>query len=44
MMILLEIRSCDRNDDFYTTLLKSRLSVREELRENRNLFKQNRGF
>ena len=30
---LLEIRLCDQNDDFYTTLLKSRLSVREELKE-----------
>lgn len=29
---LLEIRLCDQNDDFYTTLLKSRLSVGEELK------------
>ena len=30
---LLEIRLCDQNDDFYTTMLKARLSVREELKE-----------
>ena len=35
---LLEIRLCDQNDDFYTTLLKSRLSVREELREKIDIF------
>ena len=35
---LLEIRLCDQNDDFYTTLLKSRLSVREELREKIEIF------
>ena len=35
---LLEIRLCDQNDDFYTTMLKSRLSVREELREKIDSF------
>ena len=35
---LLEIRLCDQNDDFYTTLLKSRLSVREELKERIDIF------
>ena len=35
---LLEIRLCDQNDDFYTTLLKSRLSVREELKEKIEIF------
>ena len=35
---LLEIRLCNQNDDFYTTMLKSRLSVREELREKIDSF------
>ena len=35
---LLEIRLCDQNDDFYTTMLKARLSVREELREKIDSF------
>ena len=35
---LLEIRLCDQNDDFYTTMLKSRLSVREELRNKIDVF------
>ena len=35
---LLEIRLCDPNDDFYTTMLKSRLSVKEELREKIDVF------
>ena len=35
---LLEIRLCDQNDDFYTTMLKSRLSVREELRDKIDSF------
>ena len=30
---LLEIRLCDQNDYFYTTMLKARLSVGEELKE-----------
>ena len=35
---LLEIRLCDQNDDFYTTMLKSRLSVKAELREKIDVF------
>ena len=35
---LLEIRLCDQNDDFYTTMLKSRLSVKVELREKIDVF------
>ena len=35
---LLEIRLCNQNDDFYTTMLKSRLSVREELRDKIDSF------
>ena len=35
---LLEIRLCDQNDDFYMTMLKSRLSVREDLKEKIDIF------
>lgn len=35
---LLEIRLCDQTDDFYTTMLKSRLSVKEELKEKIDTF------
>ena len=35
---LLEIRLCDQNDDFYTTMLKARLSVGEELKEKIDVF------
>ena len=35
---LLEIRLCDQNDDFYTTMLKSRLSVTEELKLKIDVF------
>ena len=35
---LLEIRLCDPNDDFYTTMLKARLSVGEELKEKIDAF------
>ncbi len=35
---LLEIRLTDKNDDFYTTLLKSRLSVSESLKEKIEAF------
>ena len=35
---LVEIRLTDRNEDFYTALLKSRLSVRSELKEKINTF------
>ena len=35
---LLEIRLCDQNDDFYMAMLKSRLSVREDLKEKIDIF------
>lgn len=35
---LVEIRLCDQNDDFYTTMLKARLSVGEELKEKIDVF------
>lgn len=35
---LLEIRLCDQNDDFYTTMLKARLSVGEELKNKIDTF------
>ena len=35
---LLEIRLCDQNDDFYTTTLKARLSVSEELKSKIDTF------
>ena len=35
---LLEIRLCEQNDDFYTTMLKARLSVRKELKEKIDVF------
>ena len=35
---LLEIRLCDSHDDFYTTMLKSRLSVSKDLKEKIEIF------
>lgn len=35
---LLEIRLCDQYDDFYTAMLKARLSVKEELKEKIEIF------
>lgn len=35
---LLEIRLCDQNDDFYMAMLKSRLSIIEDLKEKIDIF------